>query len=545
MENSRFVKIAGISVLFAVFALAPLAKGYTAIGDWGHFLGYTPHIYINNPEGKAFEVTLHVMKWPIDWNSPTTKAEVIDPNGEVIVKGKHKLKNAECTLEIPAGPEGVYEVRTHTNIWVSSTLDESVVWTGEPHKHIVEGDRTIFGCTVPRRWWFWVPRGTTSFTCYAMRAGRYMSQREDWGFFIITPRGQRIKALWGQPPITKKYQQQQKVKVLVEPGAAGRFWSFRAAYGDSHNYSNVNISFEGVPPYLARSPEEWFNPKTGEQPKPKIYDETPFIQSAPKSAPKKNAMKKRWPNLDHFSPCPSLGDPDGALVWGDGKFALWNPEGRKLKFRVGTYLPRADAENEAQLTVTGPDGKTVIDKKVSISHIHGEHGAPRRTLDLDEGVSTVQVAGTERWFSYTYPATPLVLIGEEQGTWAEFRLTTATTRNWYFYVPEGTKKFRVRAKAKHETDVMHMQVCAPDRTLGLIYGRQGNTVVKVPPHLDGKVWHLRPAVSSASRMITRKKPYRYQTMPLTIGMKGVPGYLAPTPGQWFHPGHPEKRPITH
>ena len=36
----------------------------TAIGDWGHFVLNRPRIFLNNPEGKAFTVTIHMMGWP-------------------------------------------------------------------------------------------------------------------------------------------------------------------------------------------------------------------------------------------------------------------------------------------------------------------------------------------------------------------------------------------------------------------------------------------------------------------------------------------------
>jgi len=315
--------------------------------------------------------------------------------------------------------------------------------------------------------------------------------------------------------------------------------------GDSHNYSNVNFTLDGVPPYLARSPEEWFDPDSGRRPEIDPYDESPFIQSA-RIEP---VMQKRWPNTYHFSPCPSLGDPDGAEILGDGRFALWNPAGRELKLRVGTYLPRSGFEGEpakGRVRVSRPDGKVLFEKDVPIEHVHGEHGHPTEVLRTGRGASLVEVSGVERWFAFTYPATPAVLVGEsdeeddapEEG-WSRFRLTVGTARNWYFFVPKGTQQFTLRAAAEHETDVAHLAVCSPDRTVELIYGNAGQRTVKVPEGLDGKVWFLRPDVGSATRFPPGDpaRP-RYLDVQLTIELRGVPGYLAPTWEQWFDPDRP-------
>jgi len=534
-----------VALCLAAPLLAPApAAADTALGDWGHFLSYAPKILLHNPEGKAFTVTVHVMCWAVRrWNRPAVPVRLTAPDGKVLLDGEQALTDAEATLEVPAGAKGVYVLEPKGNCWVSSSLDRSVVWTGDPTAHAVEGRRTVFQASVPRRWWFYVPPDVTKFTCRAQRADRYMSQREDWGFFVVSPRGQRIRALWGQPPHTPpgQYRQDQTVEVEVEPGAAGRFWAVDVRLGDSHNYSNINFCLDGVPPYLARSPEEWFDPDAGAPPKAALYDETPFIQSARIE----EVLKARWPNLQHFSPCPSLGDPDGVEVLGDARFALWNPEGRELKMRIGTYLPRTlggkgDELPVADVTAVGPDGKAVLQRKVPLAHIHESHGHPDLPLGAQEGVTTVSVAGAERFLAFTYPATPLVLLGAPgEGGWGRFRFSAGTVRNWYFLVPRGTKSFAVRAAAEHETDVMHFEVCAPDRTMALIYDRAGERTVEVPPGLDGKVWFLRPDVGSATRMVTtRPEGGRYLDLYLTIELKGVPALLAPTWEQWFDPAAP-------
>jgi hypothetical protein len=385
-------------------------------------------------------------------------------------------------------------------------------------------------------WWFYVPEGVTRFSVKSQRSGNYMSQREDWGMFVITPRGQRIRALWGQPAITppQQYTQDMIADVEVEPGAGGRFWSIEIGFGDSHNYSKPSVCLDGVPPYLARSPEEWFDPETGAKPAYKIYDDDPFIQSARDE----KIMKERWPNLQHFSPCPSLGDPDGVEILGDASFALLNPEGRDLRFRIGTYLPRRDKKDPdmAKVDITDSGGKQIFSKSLPMLHIHDKDGQPTDTLQTGNGVSVVRVTGVERWMSFTYPATPLVLIGENKRGWNRFNFSDATARNWYFYVPSGTSRFSVRASAEDKNTVMNFAICAPDRTMALIYDNSGEKTVTVPAGLDGKIWHLRIDTASASRIITEEEPYQYQDMRLKVELRGVPGYLSPTWEQWFNPG---------
>ena len=532
---------------------APADLAGTRCGDWGHFLSYTPRFYLNNPDGEPFTVTVHQMQWGIRrWTKDQTgPLRLTGPGGEVLVEGRQKLDaNSSWTFSVDKAAGGVYELACSGNLWVSSSLKQSVAWTGEPGVHIRDykgrperkfyekRGALVFQASVPRRWWFYVPKGVTTFTCRAMRADTCMSQREDWGFFITSPRGQRVRALWGQPPIdAKPYHQVMSTEVEVDPGAGGRFWSLSVRLGDSHNYSNINFSLDGVPPYLARSPEEWFDPNTGKGPQIDPYDETPFMQSARIE----DMLKALWPNLQHFSPCPSLGDPDGVEVIGDATFALWNPQGRKLKFRIGTYLPRVPGM-KSHVRIVGPDGKNVVDEDMPMGHIHGKHGGPTHTLDTGKGVSFVQVTQAERFLAYTYPATPLVLIGQATTDgWAQFNFTAGTARNWYFFVPAGTKQFKVRAASRYASDVMNLQVCAPDKVVEILHARKGQATIDVPPGMDGKVWHLRPDVGMATRMVTAGggPDYRYLDMYLSVDIQGVPGYLSPTWEQWFDPQDPK------
>jgi hypothetical protein len=531
----------------------------TAVGDGGHFLRYATKVCLQNPDGRAFTVTVHLFRWPVtSWNPREVDLRIVDPTGKAIVNGKTVIESDRRTFDIPAGTSGAYEVEMNLasaqapggpDFFIESSLDRSVAWTGRPREHGVRGRWMIVQCSVPRRYWFWVPKGTQSFICRTQSIQNYQSQREDWGITIFSPRGQRARTLWGdldwskgyfydaQGPFATTESRISETKVNVEPGAGGRFWCVEIRFADSHNYSKISLALDGVPPYLARSPEEWFNPETGEIPRPDPYDSDAFMQFA------RNGTGDGWRHFEHFSPCPSLGDPDGAVVRGDAAFALWNPEDRPLKLRVGTYLPRdagTNAPPKAVVKITGPDGRILVDRLDLIAHLHGDHGAPEPIPPTGKGVARVQVSGVERWLAFTYPATPLVLIGQNGGAgWSRFNMEAGTARHWYFLVPRGTREFSVRASAQHEGDVMNLEINAPDRTVALIYDREGEKTVRVPTGLDGKIWHIRADIGSATVMQTPGGPdTRYLGLYLTLDLKGVPGYLAPTWEQWFDPERP-------
>ncbi len=530
---------------------APPPRAGTVLGDWGHFLTFGPKIYFNNPDGRAFTFTVHLMRWTFKggWNTGDFPMRLTTPAGKVILDGVYKVgADAARKFKVSAGAKGVYMLDIGVrqdgslqwvNCWISCSLGQSVVWTGKPTGNAVRSRRLITQPSVPRRWWFWVPKGTSGFTCRAQRDHQYMTEREDWGISIFSPRGQRMRTMWGQPPISgarpghEKFKGEMQVKVPVEPGSAGRFWAVEIRLGDSHNYSNINFCLEGVPPYLARSPEEWFNPKTGKAPVIEPYDDSKFMQSVPDKSLK-------W---HQWSPSPALGDGDGVQIRGAASFAIWNPQNRRLWFNVGDYLPRALYEPKklpyATVSIVNRSGKSIFAGKILMKHHHHHARKPTRLPPTGKGVSTVTVAGVERWLAYTYPATPLVWLGQDAGNgWKRFVYEVGTVRNWYFFVPRGKKSFQVRAAAEHDTDVIDLKVNAPDRTMAAFYGQNGELTVKVPPGLDAKVWHVRTDVGSATRMVTAGPKPRYLGIYLTLDLKGVPGYLAPTWEQWFDPKHP-------
>ena len=509
------------------------------LGDAGHFLSYEPRCHLLNVDGRPFTIAIHALQWAwTNWNRGHITVRLTAPDGHPLTDGPQPLKDGTVRLTVTNGQRGVYRLEVKGNHWIETSLDRAVLWTGETEGHMIENRRAVFLPVVPRRWWFWVPPDVLHFTVKAQRADRYMSQREDWGIFVLSPRGQRVAALWGQPPPDRTpYRQEQEVQVYVEPGAGGRFWALDVQLGDSHNYANINLCLEGVPPYLAASPETWFDPETGALPPVSLYDETPFIQSA-----RLAGMETRWPGLQHFSPCPSLGDPDGIEILGTARFALWNPEDRPLGFRVGSYLSRRpkEAPDQASIRIADSNGNTIFAASRPILHLHGSDGSPSDILRTGAGVFWVTIAGVERWMAFTYPATPLVLLGEptpEGGR--RYRFTVCAPRHWYFFVPPGTRSFLVRFDTPWPEDRIRLEVEAPDRTMAILYDRREEREIPVPEGLSGRIWHLRPSVASAARLTSPPGlPPRYQDIEMTLELRGVAEGLAPTWEQWFDPAHP-------
>ncbi|MGB2821130.1 MAG: hypothetical protein WBF17_09125 [Phycisphaerae bacterium] len=548
----------------AVLCPAGPAVSDTAVGDAGHYLSFNTRVLVSNPSGGAFRVRLHRFGWWVGggWNRPDMPVRITGPGGKVVFDKIVEATPAGCPIDVPAGAKGVCAIDVTApsglNYWyVTCTLDRAVAWTGRTAGP-AEKSRWFF-CNpfVPRRWYFWVPKGTRRVVIRAQNS-RGRSQREDHGLTVISPRGQRLAVLWGQAaaddePVTTggAERRMQVARVLVEPGAAGRFWAIEVRQGDSHTYSDVNFSLDGVPPYVARSPEEWFDPNTGRPAPVEPYDQSHFVQSDPPTD-----VKKRL--IQHWTPCPALGDPDGCELRCPARIALWNPAGRALKFVIGTYLPRNmfppsgeggkgprprlpdEQLDHADVTITGPGGQTILKDRAPLKHLHDpRHGRYEKPLRTPKGVLLIDVTGAEHFWAYTYPATPAVMVARPaEGGWKRFSFDAGTARNWYFHVPRGTKEFSVRASAADSTDVMHLEINAPDRTLAVVYGNAGRKTVTVPPGLDGKIWHVRLDFGSATRFASQAARPRFPSMNVTLDLKGVPGCLAPTWEQWFDPNQP-------
>ena len=101
MERIRL----GIVLLFCACS----ASASTALGDWGHYLRYAPKIHLQNPDGRAFRLTLHLLRMPIEaWNAKQVMLKLSAPDGSAIIDGKVDISGDSKVLEVPAGPKGTY-----------------------------------------------------------------------------------------------------------------------------------------------------------------------------------------------------------------------------------------------------------------------------------------------------------------------------------------------------------------------------------------------------------------------------------------------------
>ena len=548
-----------IVILVVALAGGPrAARADTAVGDAGHYLMQHPVVFLHNPTGRAFSFTLHRFQWWIGagWNQPKLRFKLLGPDGATVLAQTVEVNDDGAAVPVPAGARGTYRLEldsanTLNYLYLTSDLDRAVLWTGPPDVEVNNSQCLMLQPFVPRRWYFWVPPDAKRVTLRAQNnVGR--SQREDHGLTVYSPRGQRLAVLWGQanadaPTTTlgKAEKRLQQADILVEPGSAGRFWSIEVRLGDSHPYSDINFTLQGVPPYVARSPEEWFDPTTGQPAAVPAYDESEYVQSD-----RTPAGKARDPLLQHWTPCPALGDPDGDELRGPAAWALWNPEGRTLKFVIGTYLPRGmsaagrrgpqpdDELDHAALRVLGADGKELLATRAPLRHLHEQPGEAKM-LETGRGVARFVATEAEHFWTYTYPGTPAVLVGAATPDgWRRFAFDLGTARDWFFFVPRGTRAFRVRVAAADATDQVVLEVHAPDRQLGGLYGNAGEQAVTVPAGLDGRLWRARFDVGGGTTLVTRLPRPRFPSLALTFDLQGVPGYLAPTWEQWFDPAAP-------
>ncbi len=526
--------------------LLPCSTYSAQLGDGGHFIAqFQPEIFLNNPDGKTFSATVHRYIWPYARFNADFRCSLTAPDGRLVAETPFPKDQGTITLNAPSGPKGVYKLNVRMGgyglCWVESTLDQMVT-ACKPIGPLAEGapnyEVLMLHSMVPRRWYFYVPEGVARFRVKTA-IGTWMTRREDFGVQVISPRGQRVKALYGGLSLFDAKPQGKSLiisqEVEADPGTQGRFWSLWVTGGDSHNYSDFRIILEGVPPYVAPTPEQWFDPSTGEAPPKLIYDTSairlPKYQ-AKDGKPDKNAKPGDYYN---WAPAPYLGDEDYNGIRGKATVLIWNPDNREIEFGAGSYVFPDPAGMPVKYALTDPAGQHLF--SVNKTFVHGTeysvvippHGG---------GVYRMQVEA-DSWYAWTVPAVPIMLEGIPSPGGHTFRFQIGTPRHWYFNVPTGTEKFDISVKVDNPDHVLSLEVHAPDRLVRPMYvsGDAPQTLtITVPQGLDGHVWFLRTAVGSATRFISEDPTNPIQVrIDTDITLKGVPGYLAPTWSQWFAP----------
>ena len=548
---------AGVAAVLLTVMLPSAAAAQEAsswLGDAGHFFMHSPRILTSNPEGKAFTVTVHRHVWKASglWdNDGDYQIRVIGPDEKEVATGTIPSGDGDVRIAVPAGDRGVYRVEIKPTgyglHWVECSLDRMVAC-----------DEFFIETTLPRRWYFYVPAGTRRFVVKVRHSGTH---RQDFGFLVVNPRGQRVEAIFGGKPLemsptagiapgfTREWAPTVIERVIeVDAGADGRFWSIWACGGDSHNFANAAVLFEGVPSCMASAPEQWFDPKTG-QPAPRIaYDDARIRMEDTKDA--RGVWQEPYP---HYlcSPCPFLGDEDYNGWRGPATIWVSNPENRPLELGTGTYLAEpAEVLKPVKVRVAAPDGKVLHDGPVPPAtyalppanevEIFGRHSLERNLPIPAAGAGTYRIdIDALRWFPWTKPTTPVVIEGRQiaAGT-ARFPLETSTPRHWYLLVPRETKRFRVGIDVKDPQHSLRVEVHAPNRLVDELYvkgGRRQDAEIEVPPALAGLIWFLRIEPGAATRFVAGRGDPRQVNIDADIDLEGVPGYLAPTWEQWFDP----------
>jgi hypothetical protein len=177
--------VALLTCVIGAFALTARADSW--IGDAGHFLEFPAEIFANNPEGKAFSVTVHRHIWETDFgNGDETSGQyqvsIVDPAGKEAAAGTIKYLEPKITLQIPAGAKGVYKILYKQGgyglTWVESTLDQMVVGCGDYNMKNGNQKNFFLHVMAPRRWYFFVPQGVKKFEVKHIIVP-FQSHRED------------------------------------------------------------------------------------------------------------------------------------------------------------------------------------------------------------------------------------------------------------------------------------------------------------------------------------------------------------------------------
>ena len=544
------VVLVSAGMVDGVDAPAPGPVAASWLGDAGNFIQRSERILANNPDGKAFTFTIHRHVWKsaeAGWNpnQGDYQLRVLGPDGVEQAGGTIPSGDGEATLQVPPGAKGVYTLTIkpagYGLCWVECSLPQLVLdcpyWRDPSSK-----EWSQLHAMVPRRWYFYVPAGTARFQ---VRHVVLTSQthREDYGFLVVNPRGQRVEGFYGgkslemmptsgSPHDAFKYSLAPVPvtrTIEVDPGTDGRFWSLWITGGDSHNYSDLSLMFDGIPSCLASSPEQWFDPRTGQAGQAKVYEEA--VIRAPDTVDARGNVHEPYPRY-MCSPSPFLGDED-YNGW-RGPHSVWvsNPEGRKIEFGVCTYIPsQDDLAKPVAVKVDGPKKGAPLEMELPLN----------KTLFLpDEGAGVYRVdCDGARWFPWTCPAGPIVIQGRPTaGGGALFALETGIARQWYFSVPAGTRQFKAGVEVKNPLHVLKVEVHAPDRIqeeLAVRGGERREIEVSVPPQMAGRIWFVRLEVGSGTRFVSGKDNPTQLNIEADLELRGVPGFLAPTWEQWFSP----------
>jgi hypothetical protein len=173
--------------------------------------------------------------------------EFVAPDGTVIKRGDFDT-NDEYELEMDLGadaPRGVYVVRMSD--------DQRSVWDANSSegKRVIElVDGLALGGIGMARWALYAPPGVTEFTLTVVDW-----HRGEFGAMVLGPGGEALAACnVVQPAEGGKEKGVLEVKLGANPDG-------RIVPVVLYTRMDLAVAVEGIPPYLAPSPEAWFNPE--------------------------------------------------------------------------------------------------------------------------------------------------------------------------------------------------------------------------------------------------------------------------------------------
>ena len=177
----------------------------------------------------------------------TGTIQVLAPGGEVVQQAEFDTDGEwSWSPELPAGgPKGVYSVRIHD--------DQRAVWdvNSSEGKRVVELVKDLaFGSIGTGRWVLYVPAGVTEFTLTVVdwHRGRF-------GALVLAPDASVLAEDDVQQP-REGGGRQAVMPIKLAQNPDGVLLDVVLFTG-----TDLKVQVEGIPPYIAPSPEAWFNPQ--------------------------------------------------------------------------------------------------------------------------------------------------------------------------------------------------------------------------------------------------------------------------------------------
>ncbi len=496
------------------------------LGDHGHYLRMKHRLAMLNLAGEGFALTIH--RDVLYGAGGVVTVRVAGPAGEGLVEQSIPPGQGPFELTVPAAGAGVYTALLDTKgvyVFVRCELPQMVTYAGAATA-TADGASFALLNMLPRRWWFFVPAGVSEFQVVADHTLGHASGREDMAIDIYTPRGQRLRSHVGDKPAGDRQGRRVELSVPVEPSMAGRFWSLVVSNGDSHWHSDNSLALQGVPPYLAPSPEQWFDPDTGQgAPVELVTPEVGAQMPGPKGGLRfAHSMPQTW-----------LGDQSYAGFLGAHRVSWRNADGQAATVGVGTYVLTSQAWR-GELAVDNPGGTRLLDD----GWLEEDWQRNERRHELPAGTAGTYTAAVDanHWFMWTDPGMPMVLRGGLAKP-SELRLEVTGPRDWYFHVPAGREQFVLSARTLRPGDLLVCEVHAADRLVRVFDAAAeavNKVTVVVPPELAGRLWFLRLYAASGTRYAgTTPNQAQRPAVQAALDFDGVPAVLASTWGQWFDP----------